>query len=150
MVEIKLYNGEDDLKSQISSLMTSCLIGEYGENVKTPNIDEMLNYYHSRQDSIIYYGLDDDKFVGFMWVIESSDLLTSEPFCFFLYLGIINEYRDKGFGKKLMSYAIEQAKQKGINEIKLSVRADNQKAVSIYKSLGFKENKYEMLWTDKA
>lgn len=80
--------------------MTSCLIEEYGNNVKLRNVDDLINYYYNRQDSIIYYLEENSEFQGFIWVIESSDVLTSEPFCFFLYLGIINESRDKGFGKK--------------------------------------------------
>lgn len=146
MLSIKQFKDEEDIKNSISVLMSSCLREEYGEKVKTRNLDELLNYYHSKQDSIIYYLSENDNFQGFIWVIQSNDILTEEPFCFFLYLAIIPESRDKGYGKKLMSYAIEQSKIKGINEIKLTVKNDNHKGISIYRSLGFKENKLEMIW----
>ena len=146
MIEIKNFNNEEFIKEKISILMSACLVEEYGNSVKLTKVDDLMNYYHSRQDSIIYYLEENSEFQGFIWVIESSDVLTSEPFCFFLYLGILTSSRDKGFGKMLFSHATEMAKAKGIKEIKLTVRVDNPKAVAIYKSIGFKENKYEMIW----
>lgn len=149
LIEIRTFQGEEKIKEQISSLMNSCLLEEYGDSVKITNVDQLINFYHSRQDSIIYYLEEDSEFQGFIWVIESSDVLTSQLFCFFLYLGVVTKSRDKGFGKKLFSYATEASKARGIKEIKLTVRVDNPKAISIYKSLGFNENKYEMIWKDK-
>jgi len=147
LIEIKTFTGEENIiKDKISSLMSSCLIEEYGNSVKIANVDDMINYYHTRKDSTIYYLEENFEFQGFIWIIDSSDILTSEPFCFFLYLGVITSSRDKGYGKKLFSYATEVAKSKGIKEIKLTVRVDNPKAVAIYKSIGFTENKYEMIW----
>lgn len=148
LIEIKTFQKEENIKEQISSLMNLCLLEEYGDSVKVTNVDNLINFYHSRQDSIIYYLEEDSEFKGFIWVIESSDILTSKVFCFFLYLGIKIDSRDKGFGKKLFSHAIDQSKAKGIKEIKLTVRVDNPKAISIYKSLGFNENKCEMIWKD--
>lgn len=146
MISIKQFNNEEDIKEKISSLMSSCLKEEYGDKVKTRNTEDLLKYYHSKEESLIYYLTENDIFQGFIWIILSNDILTEEPFCFFLYLAITPESRYKGYGKKLMSYAIDKSKEKGIDEIKLTVRSDNIKAIGMYKSLGFYDYKYEMSW----
>lgn len=51
--------------------------------------------------------------------------------------GVIDESdRGKGYGRKLFSFLIEEAKKK-TNKISLEVLISNQKAFNLYKSLGF-------------
>ena len=51
-------------------------------------------------------------------------------------------YRGKGIGKISMKYLIDYAcKELKLNKILLEVNKNNSSAISLYKSLGFKENK---------
>ena len=57
-----------------------------------------------------------------------------------LNMGIVENFRGKGIGKKLVKAAIEKAKSEGIIEIfYLMVRADHNAAINLYESSGFKE-----------
>jgi ribosomal protein S18 acetylase RimI-like enzyme len=55
-------------------------------------------------------------------------------------LGIIvhRDYRAHGFGKKFMCFLHEAAKQKGADQVRLTVTAENERAVALYRSLGYR------------
>jgi ribosomal protein S18 acetylase RimI-like enzyme len=63
-------------------------------------------------------------------------------------LGVLPEYRKKGYGRDILVGAIEKLKEKGSKEIMLQVEAKNSNALNLYKSCGFQEtstmNYYEM------
>ncbi len=50
---------------------------------------------------------------------------------------VLEEYRGKGIGKKLVEQAIEGMKIKKCNESYLEVRTDNIPAIKLYENLGF-------------
>jgi len=56
---------------------------------------------------------------------------------FLLYLGVVRDFRRKGYGKKLMLYAINDLFNKGCSVIRLLTRTDNV-ARKLYEKLGFK------------
>ena len=55
-------------------------------------------------------------------------------------LGIIihRDYRAHGVGRKFMSFLHSAAKEKGAEEIRLTVGAANENAVALYRSLGYR------------
>ena len=52
------------------------------------------------------------------------------------------DFRGKGYGKKLMNYAIDYAKNNGYKEISLGVNLDNYIAFKLYVDLGFTKIQY--------
>ena len=48
-------------------------------------------------------------------------------------------YRDKGIGELMMQQALKYANKEGIKIVKLSVFANNDRAIHLYKKLGFKK-----------
>ena len=50
---------------------------------------------------------------------------------------VLEEYRSKGIGKKLVEQSIEGMKIKKCNESYLEVRTDNQAAINLYEGLGY-------------
>ena len=54
------------------------------------------------------------------------------------YIGIASKNRNMGLGKDLLSAFIKTSREKGYQAVVLSVETDNQSAVSLYKSSGFK------------
>ena len=54
-------------------------------------------------------------------------------------ISILKEFWGIGLGRALMKACIDCAKEAGYKQLELNVVADNERAVSLYKSLGFKE-----------
>jgi len=61
---------------------------------------------------------------------------------FVLYLAVARDFRRKGYGKKLMKYAINDLFNQGCSVIRLLTRTDNV-ARKLYEKLGFKLYKEE-------
>ena len=56
-------------------------------------------------------------------------------------LGVMPEYRRKRLGRALLSEGMKWIYDQGMDTIYLGVDAENEKALELYKSLGFKVNK---------
>ena len=54
-----------------------------------------------------------------------------------LGMGILAEHRGRGIGEALMRSALEQARTRGLTRIELTVRADNERAIALYRKIGF-------------
>lgn len=52
-------------------------------------------------------------------------------------VGVLREYRGRGFGRWLLLWGIQRLRSIGIEHIELSVDAENDSAVSLYHSVGF-------------
>lgn len=52
-------------------------------------------------------------------------------------IAVMKDYWNKGIGKKMMQECINWCKEKGVEQLELEVVAQNNRAVSMYKSLGF-------------
>ena len=56
-----------------------------------------------------------------------------------LFISILKEYWGLGLGKALVNACIQCAKDAGYVQLELNVVAENTRAVSLYKDLGFEE-----------
>ncbi len=56
-----------------------------------------------------------------------------------LGMGLLKEYRGKGIGRAMIENVIKEASSFGLEKIDLIVLADNESAIKLYKSIGFKE-----------
>jgi ribosomal-protein-alanine N-acetyltransferase len=54
-------------------------------------------------------------------------------------LAVTGAFQGKGLGKKLLGYALDQARSKGCRLATLEVRASNKEAIMLYRGAGFKE-----------
>lgn len=54
-------------------------------------------------------------------------------------ISVKKDYRNKGIGSSLLSEAIKFANNRGLDNIRLNVRSDNTRAISLYKKFGFKK-----------
>lgn len=55
-------------------------------------------------------------------------------------LGVLLEYRGRGYGRELLLLSIDKLKEMGSRRIILQVEINNKNALSLYKSCGFEEN----------
>lgn len=71
------------------------------------------------------------NFVGFIYFLTILDEIE------IIDVGVDENFRKKGIGKKLMRHVIHHAQTKNVTRILLEVRADNMAAIHLYESLGF-------------
>ena len=91
---------------------------------------------HNSEELCWYYIKADGQYVGSIWLEKMSGAE-------YAVLGIFiadEEYRNKGIGTASIRWIIENG-LRGLNvdKIHLHVRAENQRAISCYKKIGFRE-----------
>jgi ribosomal protein S18 acetylase RimI-like enzyme len=59
-----------------------------------------------------------------------------------LGIGIRDDFQGKGIGSKLMDNLIKLARKEGLKRIRLTVLADNYRAIRLYEKSGFKKIRY--------
>ncbi len=79
--------------------------------------------------------LDGDQVVG--WCMIS--LFNREVFEHRgnLGMGVVKAYRRRGIGQRLMTHALQKAKDMGLERIELEVFASNTPAIALYEKMGF-------------
>ena len=102
---------------------------------KFPNVYNdgsiLFEYKNNPFMKIVVY-LIDDKVVGFINYYEIYDRIEIANF------NVLDYFQNNGIGTKLINYVINKYKEKYKN-ITLEVRKDNEKAIKLYKKVGFKE-----------
>ena len=91
---------------------------------------------HTKKNTLLCIDLEEEarqEIIGYLWYEENKD--ESSVFIYDFY--IRPEYRNKGYGKKSMSALEEELKNAKIGQIKLRVAYSNEKALALYKELGF-------------
>ena len=96
------------------------------ENIKMPEDEEKCGM-------IIYIAEIGDKIIG------KVNLEVSNGVGGIFGLGVIPDYRSKGYGREILNGAIEKLTARNSKEIMLQVATKNNKALSLYKSCGFVE-----------
>ena len=105
------------------------------------------NYFLNKQ--FIYVAEDNQKIVGFI----TGEILSKKEW-YTVQLGTINnlfvleEYRGKGIGKKLMETMMDAFKEKGINNFELYALNNNEDALKFYEKLGFRKYNVQMLYEE--
>lgn len=119
------------------------LITDFNQNFSVENmLDKRASSEepgHEGELTIVTYRVH-NKPVGFV-AYFMRELLEG----FILYLAVAQEYRGKGYSRKLLTYAMDDLKKHGARIIRLQTRVDNKQARSLYSSFGFKQ-----YWTDGA
>ncbi|MBD7944502.1 N-acetyltransferase [Psychrobacillus sp. FSL K6-2684] len=135
----------------------------FPQNIKiiqySPSFEDSFTALHTASFSNTYYNSSDilrrldnknklfifaeglEKVKGYVYVeIESSQNNGSIE-----YIAVSSEYQKQGIGTQLIQSALNYLfSYDTIKEITLSVRAENDKALALYKSVGF-ELKYELI-----
>ena len=57
---------------------------------------------------------------------------------FWLGIAVIDKLRGKGIGSTIMEYLLDYAKKIEVQELKLAVDKNNEKAIKMYNTYGFK------------
>lgn len=104
-----------------------------------------FNYFLNEQ--YIFVAIEDNKIVGFI----TGEIFKKKAW-YNVQLGEINnifvleEYRQKGIGKKLVKTMMDTFKQEGITNIDLYTFGNNIDAIKFYEKIGFKKYNVQMLY----
>ena len=122
-----------------------------GEAADGDAVFNVFNQTHAETDFLLTYpdensflneieilAIVDDKVVGTAGISEIGPKVKIRHRAEF-GISVLREYWGLGLGKALTKACIQCAKDAGYVQIELNVVADNSKAFSLYKSLGFEE-----------
>lgn len=80
---------------------------------------------------------DNDRMVGFY--INGLGDWQGKPTAYDAGTGIVPEYRRRGIGKDLFAFVVAKLKERSVSQYLLEVLTSNERAVSLYRKLGFVE-----------
>ena len=86
-------------------------------------------------DAIQFMAVDAGRVVG--WADIFPAWAHAVAHCGSLGMGVLAAYRGQGLGRRLLEACLAKAWSKGLTRIELEVRADNERAIGLYKALGF-------------
>jgi ribosomal protein S18 acetylase RimI-like enzyme len=76
------------------------------------------------------------EYLGHLWITEGHDAI-GKRILEVTTMGIRREARGQGLGRQLMQRAEAEARQRGIEDIELSVAGNNRRARDLYRDLGY-------------
>lgn len=121
------------LDSSFSDIIYNCILENFNPYYGCiKRKDEVLK---SIENNEIFPYIDYNELVGFIEFSKKRNIFTIDHFC------VLNKYKSKGYGNKILSSFIEYASCENIKKIDLFVLDNNTKAINLYKKMNFKENK---------
>ncbi|MBC7328277.1 GNAT family N-acetyltransferase, partial [bacterium] len=116
------------------------LLGNLLESL-SPQTESFFHPYPLTRDSAFQFAKREDIFclvaeingeiIGYTWWEPRVEDIPTVGIC------ISDKYQGKGIGKKLLEKLIDEAKRQNKMGLRLTVMKDNNKAISLYKKLGF-------------
>ena len=137
IIEKEERNRQNEFKSVSKFLFEH--LDEYGD--KLQSIQKCIDYamsVESGKGGFVIAGYEDGEVVGAV-IINKTGMSGYIPENILVYITVHSNFRGKGYGKKLMEYAINNAK----GDIALHVEADNP-AKHLYEKMGFTNPYLEM------
>lgn len=108
--------------------------GETKENEDSEDSGILLPEEEEKRGMTIYIAEKEDSVIGKV-NLQMSDGGTGGIYG----LGVLPEYRGRGFGRDILSLGVEKLKDAKATEVMLQVAAENETALNLYKSCGFQE-----------
>jgi ribosomal protein S18 acetylase RimI-like enzyme len=100
---------------------------------------EFLQQEIENEDSFAAVSVENEEVIGYILAKKSGrpPCFEKTDFCFITDIMIKEQYRKKGYGKKLIDAVTKWAKEKGLDRIELQVVPSNDLAYAFYHKLGF-------------
>jgi len=135
--KIKKSDGEKYLKLMKKlDQETSFMLYEPDERKTTiKEMEEKIEQINAR-DGVIIGAETDDELIGF--ISASRIPLKRVKHCVYIVVGVLKEESGKGIGTGLFEKLIEWAKNNEISKLELTVMRHNERAIDLYKKIGFK------------
>jgi ribosomal protein S18 acetylase RimI-like enzyme len=117
--------------------------GTLGEIKPTDNKIKQLVEPLLKKGGYYLIATENDQLMGWILIGTGKDEFTDKINGYIYELFVIEEFRGNGISKRLMRAGIDQLKNKGYSEVRLSAYAGNH-AIKLYEKLGFKIRKVSM------
>ncbi|WP_052807416.1 GNAT family N-acetyltransferase [Risungbinella massiliensis] len=122
-------------------------------NWRTKERMEQANYHLAEQatinlnvDNEIYLAVDTTgKRLGYLHIRKQKEFFTQLDQAFILSLVVIEEAQGKGIAQKLMKFAEDWARKRGLEQICLNVFRSNDRAYDLYRYLGYEVETVKMV-----
>lgn len=140
--ELLLRNAtEEDAQMLIDYLKVTC--GETRYLVKEPEEIKMtieqekafINQNNESENNLLLLGFLDGEYVGNCSLMGMNASRYQHRVS--MGIALYQKYTGMGIGRAMMETLCAIAKEKGFEQIELEVVADNEKAIGLYKSMGF-------------
>jgi len=124
----------------------NCTVGSFEGEEEMENLmdvpDQFLTIWYNMQE--LYYTMKEKEIIGILDLAPDSRSN-------FNNIGVCPNYRSKGYGKQILLSGLTRLKDLGIEKAELKVHVKNERAIGLYKSLGFKiiEETIDMIHWDK-
>lgn len=106
------------------------------EKIAHDDFKQMLPDGLGSKDNFLFAAKDESqKIIGFIWFCVRG--AEGNRRAFVCDVIVEENYRGKGFGKKIMLLAEKEAQSQGLRRIGLHVFGFNETAIHLYKSLGY-------------
>ena len=113
---------------------TKFMILEPGERKNDPEVTRSI-IKKKLEDSFMYVA-EEEKLVGFLTAQRGSANRIKHTA--YIVIGILGGHRGKGIGRKLFEELEKWSAKNNIKRLELTVMTHNEKAVNLYKKMGFK------------
>ncbi len=99
----------------------------------------------------VFLACEGDQSLGVAICMLGFSSFRGQPLINVHDIAVCPEARGKGVGRKLLVAVEEEARKLGCGKVTLEVRSDNARAMSLYKSVGFKPSEPETLfWSQQV
>lgn len=123
------------------------VLNELKANIYNPMAfpDSFIKSMIISTDSDYILAIDDEKIIGYALIEErvspykEYDSFVEDHYAFIYELVMLPEYRNKGYGKKIIEEAIKWAKERNLTSIELNALSNNYSARAFYERVGFEE-----------
>ena len=131
---------EKDAESFLNLLLeldheTKFMMLEPGERKNDPEVTRSI-IKKNLKDSFMYVAEEEDKLFGFLNGQRGSANRIKHTA--YIVIGILSSHRGKGIGKKLFEELEKWFEENDIKRLELTVMTHNEKAINLYKKMGFK------------
>ena len=120
---------------KVSSETDNLSFGKDDFNISPEKEGRFIDRFAKSEKDLMLVALDGEKIVG-NGIIEREKVKRYSHRAE-LSITVLKEYWGQGIGSRLMEMMIEFSKNSGIHSISLVARADNERAISLYKKFGF-------------
>ncbi|WP_028856271.1 GNAT family N-acetyltransferase [Psychrilyobacter atlanticus] len=114
---------------------TKFMMLEPGERKNDPEVTKSI-IKRKLEDSFMYVAEEEDKLVGFLTGQRGSANRIKHTA--YIVIGILGGHHRKGIGRKLFEELEKWSGKNNIKRLELTVMTHNEKAVNLYKKMGFK------------
>ncbi len=141
-------DGDEALLSDIQNL---CFAGAWGYNPNTVADTAWQLKVRNNCPEDVMLALDEGEVIGYCWTESESgrEPSTCQLKGRIYMLGVVNRYRGRGLGRRLLRMALLHLKKQGRELIEITVDTQNVAAITLYTSLGFQLCS-ETVWYEKS